>query len=375
MKIWTIFRKECLDAIRDRRALGVAVLTMLAGPLLVAFLLVGVAGGDATLGPISVSLVGAEHAPDLVRFLTDQRVEPSESTPVRLSIAPDYAEDFRRGQSAAVTIDFDSTARAAGSAAERLRILLARYASEISSLRLMARGVDPIVTKPLDIRVYDHARNSSRSAAAVSMIPMFLLMAVLLGCMNLAIECTAGERERQNLESLLIHPVSAAEIAIGKWLATFSFAAASAIGMLVVLRAVLELPALRRLPILIDCGWSAQLGLALLLLPFAALAAALQLIVALRSRSFKEAQAQLSLLLFAPMVPGFLFAFDPPARLAELSWFPLVGHQLLAGGMLEGADVSWQQLLLLAIVCLVATIGLVALLARRFASEQILPKA
>ena len=368
-----VCRKECADALRDRRALVVAVLTMLAGPLLVAFVLVGVTADERGRGPTAVAFTGGEHAPDLVRFLAEREVVASggRGGPVEVTIDEGFATRLAHGEPARVRVDLDSGRRGARAGAERVEETLGHYAREIATLRLLARGVDPVVTAPLEVVVFDHAEMSPRAAAGLATLPMFLTMATLLGCMSLAIDCTAGERERKSLESLLLHPAGAAGIAAGKWLATFAFAAGAALGMLVVLRGLFALPALRRLPLPVDVSAAALGRLALLLVPFAALGAAAQLLLALRARSFKEAQGQLSLLLFAPMLPGFVFAFQPPTS-AVWSWVPVAGHQLLAVRVLAGGSVSAGPLFGLAAVCVVATAILVALLARQLAGEEVL---
>jgi sodium transport system permease protein len=367
-----VFRKEGLDALRDRRALVVAGATMLAGPLLVAFVLVGVTRDDGTRGPAHVALTGGEHAPDLVRFLAEHEVVVAAGADVALAIDPGFATHLGRGEPARLTLELDSGRRGARARAERVEGVLAAYGREIAALRLLARGVDPVVASPLEVRVFDHAELSPRAAAGLATLPMFLLMATLLGCTSLAIDATAGERERKSLEGLLVHPAGAGGIAAGKWLASFAFGAVAAVGMLVVLRALFALPALARLPLPVDVGFGALARLAVLLVPFAALGAAAQLVLALRARSFKEAQGQLSLLLFAPMVPGFLFAFEPPAAGTIWHWLPVAGHQLLAVRVLAGGAVPWAPLLGLAAVCAVSAAGLVAMLARQLASEEVL---
>jgi sodium transport system permease protein len=48
-----------------------------------------------------------------------------------------------------------------------------------------------------------------------------------MGGMPLALDATAGERERQSLEPLLATPATAGEIVAGKWLAVAAFAGSS----------------------------------------------------------------------------------------------------------------------------------------------------
>lgn len=52
---------------------------------------------------------------------------------------------------------------------------------------------------------------------------MFLIVAAFVGGLNVAIDTTAGERERRSLEPLLVNPVSRSALTAGKWLATCVF--------------------------------------------------------------------------------------------------------------------------------------------------------
>jgi hypothetical protein len=49
------------------------------------------------------------------------------------------------------------------------------------------------------------------------MVPFFVLMAVLYGALNAALDTTAGERERGSLEPLLMNPLARHALVLGKW--------------------------------------------------------------------------------------------------------------------------------------------------------------
>ena len=57
-----------------------------------------------------------------------------------------------------------------------------------------------------------------------TLVPFFVLMAVLYGALNAALDTTAGERERGSLEPLLMNPASRVALVLGKWGAVASVA-------------------------------------------------------------------------------------------------------------------------------------------------------
>src|SRR6185312_6158433 len=80
---------------------------------------------------------------------------------------------------------------------------------------------------PLMIASRDQATPAARGALLLAMLPYFLILSALLGGMWLAIDATAGERERGSLEPLLANPVSRGQILTGKLLAVTAFSLAS----------------------------------------------------------------------------------------------------------------------------------------------------
>ena len=95
----------------------------------------------------------------------------------------------------------------AASRVGRVRGAIDAYAQQIGSLRLVANGVDLSLLRPLVIDELDVSTPASRSALMLGVLTYFLLFATLTGGLHLAIDTTAGERERKSLEPLLTLPV------------------------------------------------------------------------------------------------------------------------------------------------------------------------
>ncbi len=189
--------------------------------------------------PLPVVIIGAEHAPNLVAALRQQGLEPlpplaDPETAVReqgadlvLRIGPDFAEQWRRGLPAQVELIYDSSRQDARGAIDRLQAMLESYNRRTGALRLLARGIAPTLAAPVVVAGRDQATPQARGATVLGMLPYFLILTALLGGMWLAIDATAGERERQSLEPLLINPVRGRDLVLGKHLATALFSMAS----------------------------------------------------------------------------------------------------------------------------------------------------
>ena len=376
---FAIARKEMLDGLRDRRSLVSSLLAVLAGPLIAGLAIAGLARAEAER-PLQVWLVApeADAAKTIISFLEDHgaRVEatarPVEAEvragrmEVALLIPPEYVQRLREGRPAPVHLLSDPSRARSRAEARRLQQLLAAFARQLGELRLLARGISPEVAAPLKVESLDVSTERSRAAAALAVLPVFLLVSAFVAGMSLAIDATAGERERGSLEPLLLNPVPRRALVAGKWLATAGLDSLGVVLTLVVCRLVLA-----RLP-LEDMGVRLELDAADLLwalgisLPLAGLAAGLQLLLATGARSFKEGQTYLSMLLFVPMVAGMLLGFLPPQPSPWMSLVPVLGqHQLLSsvfrgeGGSVPGVLVAGFVTLFMAHVCVRRTAALI----------------
>ncbi len=170
-------------------------------------------------------------------------------------------------------------------------------------MRLVANGVDPSLLRPLVVDELDVSTPASRSALMLGVLTYFLLFATLTGGLHLAIDTTAGERERKSLEPLLTLPVARSSLILGKMTATVCYMLAS-----LALTLVAFTIALRQLP-LEQIGMSSNVrrrdGRARVpvLRPFAPLGAALMTTVASFTKTYREAQTYLTFVLLVPTLP------------------------------------------------------------------------
>ena len=353
---WTVFRKELLDAFRDRRMVAVALLVM---PLAVPLILAGMSSLGTSRqvekleGTLELPVVGAGNAPNLVAWLgtNDVRVvagpdDPdsfvsSQEAEVVLRIDPRFAEDWRAGRPAGVELVFDSSRPLqSGATVARLRALLAGYDRQVGTLRLIARGIHPSVAQPLQVADRDVATPESRFDLAQQMLPYLLLLLSFIGGMQLAVDATAGERERQSLEPLLATPASREAIIGGKILATAAFTLLSVLVTLLMYRAVFAIVPAGRMDASLAVPFDALLRLLVVVLPVVLLGATVLTALAAFARSHREAQGYLPLLIFLPMLPTLYLMVAPVKTQPWMLAVPFLGQNQLILRILRSEPIT-----------------------------------
>lgn len=345
-----VLRKEVVDNVRDRRAVSMALFFPLLGPLMMALVLVLVSRQVRTAEerPLPLPVAGREHAPHLVEYLESAGAEvvPAPADPeaavrsgdadVVLVIPPEFGERLREGRPAPVRLVLDDSRQSSRTAIERARRLLQGWSHRTGALRLMARGVHPAAAEALAVETVDLATPESRAAFLFAMLPYFLMMTLFLGGMYVAIDTTAGERERSSLEPLLLHPVPRSAVALAKVAATALFSA-MALAETVVGFGLLPLAMpVERLGFSIRLGPGVLLRIYLLLLPLVLLVSAVMVVVSARARGYKAAQTSLSFLMLVPMIPGVFLALVPVKLARWMMLVPSLGEQLLVNRLVRG---------------------------------------
>ena len=356
--IRTVFLKEIIDNFRDRRTLLSALLMgPLFGPILFAFVInlsvnQSLENAEETL---DLPVIGAEYAPNLIEFLESRNIN-IEAGPenretaiasvgagrhdVVIVIPEDFGEDLANMVPATVEVITDQAKTTAERQTRRATRALSAYGQEIAAMRLTVRGVSPLVVRPLNIDQVDVSTPSGRSAILLGMLSYFFLFALLTGGMNLAIDATAGERERGSLEPLLCLPVKRDHLIFGKISATCFFMAISLSLSLTCFHFVLEFMPLQELGMTPNFGPPVVLLAFLLLVPFALVGASLMTLVASFTKSFKEAQTWVSVVLLAPTLPILIVSILQIRPSTELMVIPSLSQHLLLVDLIRNEPVN-----------------------------------
>ncbi len=374
--IRTVFFKEIVDNFRDRRTLISALLLgPMFGPILFAtiFNLSLNRALNSANEPLDLPVMGAEHAPNLMRFLESRHIVPGEPPADReaalgavldgthdvVVIIPDsIGEDLANGTPVRIEVISDQSNTTAERNARRARTALEAYGRELAMMRLTARGISPLSMRPLNVDLVDVSTPSGRSAILLGMLSYFFLAALLTGGMNLAIDSTAGERERGSLEPLLCLPVMRDHLIIGKIFAACTFMALSLALSLITFHVTLRFLPLQELGMTPNFGPGVVLSAFLLLLPFTLLGAALMTLIASFTKSYKEAQTWLTVVILAPTLPILVVSILMIRPTTALMFVPSLSQHLLLVSLIKNEPVNWLYVL----VSVTGTLALGALL-------------
>jgi sodium transport system permease protein len=384
-QLLVVFRKEVKDAFRDRRAIMTIVLSAAISPILLGFMMNRIAERQRQLEDITIPIVGMSNAPAFIEWLRQQAgvtlvdgpTDPEAAVRDRnedvvLVIPEDFQKEFRKSSPAPIRIVSDGSRQTARPKVSRVRQLVQRYSMEIGTLRLINRGISPAIASPLALEEIEVSSAQQRAAMILSFIPMFIVLAAFVGGMQIAMDSTAGERERGSLEPLLVNPAPRSVIASGKWLAATFTSVLS-----VILTTTIVLTMLRFIPMQ-EFGIRFRMQpeqVALLLaavLPMCFLASAIQTYLATFAKSFKEAQSYMGLLVILPMLPGFLASLYPMTGQPWMYPLPIVAQQVLAGDVVAARPTPWWGFLMAALSALVLSMVLIQLTTQLLKKERII---
>jgi sodium transport system permease protein len=384
--ILVVLKKEIRENLRDRKAV---FNSLLLAPILFPVLLIGMtwlgtsAQTERAERVLEVPVVGAEQAPNLIRYLEQQGmiIKPapedpealvrSQKEPVIIRIPETFGEQWQAGRPAEIEVIIDPSRPESDIPTSRVKGLLRGYSREIGMLRLQMRGVSPSVMSPLLIRDVDLSTPQSRGMLIMLFLPYILMITAFMGGMHLAIDTTAGEKERRSLEPLLINPVPRWQIMMGKLLATGIFGMASLVLTLLAFRITLPYLPLAALGVDLGLGVTAMAGILLVVAPVALMAAALLTVMATYAKSFREAQSYMGLVVLIPMIPTLMFMSNPVKPEASMMPIPLFSQNLLIGELVRGEAVPMQWLLYSAGGTLLLTFALMAFAATLFSRPRV----
>jgi sodium transport system permease protein len=370
-----LLRKECRDTIRDRRGVGAALLYCLVGPLLVAMVAQTLVRQEADPRPPRVALVRGDEAPRLRAHLLAEGFELAPSPAAALAADPRQllagggldavvevpeaaAAAWSEGRPLELRLWADFSKSSTRRQVDRLSVAFAAWDRAAVEARLIARGLAPGVARAVTVDRADVGGSTPRAEALGTMLLIYLLLSPFFASSALAADLVAGERERATLEQLLVQPAPPLLLVAAKW------AAAALLGAVGTAAAVaLGAGLLGRLPLYelgarLDLGPAQQLRMALVLLPLALGAAALQVVVAAAARNYKEAQTYLTLLAFLPAVAAMLAAVDPglAAEPGVAAVLPLFGQLAALQSILAG-DPLGRAALLPAAACVLLVVA------------------
>jgi len=351
----TVYKKEVRENLRDRRSLFNSVLL---GPILFPILFIGLAyfagskQQERAEEVLEIPVAGAEYAPNLVSFLEQQGVviqtapvDPEASVKTQevqliIRIPEQFTEQWKSGKPAVIEVIADPSRRESDIPMQRVKGLLYAYGAQIGQLRLQLRGVSPTLRSAIMVKDVDLSTPQSRGMLVMIMLPYVLMITAFTGGMHLAIDSTAGEKERKSLEPLLINPVPRWQIMLGKMLATATYAFASLVLTLLAFRFAFPFLPTGALGVDLNLSAAAVGSILLAVMPVVVLAAAMLTTLAALAKSLREAQSYMGLVFMIPMIPSLIFMVNPMKPETWMMAIPMFSQNLLIGEFVRGESVN-----------------------------------
>lgn len=388
--IANIWRKELMDTIRDRKAFRQALLM----PLLIGIfyavinpLLSSVIQSKAA-APIAMPTQGLEFADEqlipalkaagitLVRYEGDLQAAVAAGTEsAGLIIPPDFAAKITAEEPAALQVLVNPTTGGpfggGGFSLERLQNALIAYQRSVAGIRLQQRNLDPRLLSPLTLVTQDLSTPAQRAGLFASfMLPILVGLLVVQGGLFIAIDVTAGEKERHTLEALLVTPASDLEIFFGKLTAVFTMSTFPLILTLLGYWAASNL-----LPSSMTEGAVLPLavifGAIALSLPAALMANVVLMIISIRTKTYKDAQHAVVPVSLSVVFTAMAGGFFPPTQ-ALLYAIPIYGTSALVGKLALGGALGLPAILLSLLGSLACAAAGIAFALRLFNRERLL---
>jgi sodium transport system permease protein len=381
IQLKALLLKEYREAFRDKRALMVALgLAILApvGIMLMSKIMIEKLVDEP---PVYVKFVGAEHAPKLITHFADNNLFDFSDVPederstwekrnIAIEIPEDYATDMAEGRPIKLHLQADFTDKAVQPPVRRINNAVREFSMSIGYKRLLLRGVDIRLLNPVKLVEQDTAKPDATFMLISMMLGIYLMLAAFMSGLSVAIDSSAGERERNVLEMLLCQPVSTLKIVLAKLISASTVSVIGVLLILVLTSISMGFVDLTKIGATFSLDFSTAIVLLLLLLPICFFATACQLFVAFQTKSFKEAQSTVGMLIGIPaFIPFVVSMMDD--RPDWVHWLQISGQSMIIEKIFKGVEVDWLAVFATSSVTIAITAALVLGLAKKLKSEKV----
>ena len=381
IQLQALLMKEYREAFRDKRALMVALGMAILAPIGIMVMSKIMIEKLVDEPPVYVKFVGAEHAPKLITHFADKNLFDFADVPedersiweqrnIAIEIPEDYAVDMAAGKPIKLYLQADYTDKAVQPPVRRINNAVREFSMSIGYKRLLLRGVDIRLLNPVKLVEQDTAKPDATFMLISMMLGIYLMLAAFMSGLSVAIDSSAGERERNVLEMLLCQPVSTLKIVFAKLISASTVSVIGVLLILVLTSISVGFVDLTKIGATFSLDLSTALVLLLLLLPICFFATACQLFVAFQTKSFKEAQSTVGMLIGIPaFIPFVVSMMDD--RPEWLNWLPISGQSMIIENIFKGVEVDWLAVFATSSVTIAITAALVLGLAKKLKSEKV----
>jgi sodium transport system permease protein len=392
-RVGIVYRKEILEAIRDRRT----IISTIVIPIIIFPLIFVSFGGFARVMVKTaetersrIAIVGAENAPELAQKIRESRAfdvvdarnyrEGISERKLRatVQIPKNIAEAGPSTNAPWITIYFHAGEFRSQIALRNLQKVLGEYRDEVVRKAVEKNGLSPSVLRPFEVKEQNAAPPQKVAGNLLGgLIPYMIIFLTFVGCMAPALDVTVGEKERGTMETILASPIDRTDLVFGKFLVVVTISSVTTIMALLSNALTLLIPTLiareltKGMAMPFEVSGIGVFGIFILVAPLAVTFAAGQIAIATCAGNYREAQSYLSPLMIVALLPALaalLPGFDISAKLA---WVPILNVCLVSREILSGAF-HWGVIGIVFISsCIYAAAALAAAI-RVFKSETVL---
>ncbi len=382
-KIIAVLRKELLDALRDKRALStifivpVINLAVISGMIL--FLVFMQKSGEGFSLPIS----GKDNAVPIVNYLEERgintRVAPEDAIErvkkgtldFVLVVPDDFSEQFDSLQTASLELIYDRSRKDIMNKVGTIKYAVQKWSSQVGALRLLTRGVSPNIMTPVKVEETDVAKEKNGTGFIFNVVALILTITIFTSSTGVSIDMMAGEREKKSLEPLLLSPVPRGSILFGKWMTSMMVTLVVILFVSVSMYFLFPALPLEKLGIRSSLSFFNVCAIFAVSLPLVMIATIIQLFISIFSKSFKEAQSYIGLLMLLPMMVGYYVMFSDVAQDWQY-WVPIMSTQMLMEDILSVGYSDFQNYVGSFMVSIVISICLAFITVRQLKREKII---
>jgi sodium transport system permease protein len=391
--IGTIFKKELRDTLRDRRTvMMMIVIPTLIFPIIMN-IFVGVSSSfqaEAAEKKVSIGLC-SQHTSRLEKELLSlpaslgkKEIIPVADTNAMIAALrtdslqiglyiPENADDYlAKKEAIPVKIFFDATEVGMQ---ERAEVYLNYISEKLKKERFIELKIDEKTLVPMELNYTNVASDKEMIGTfAGGVLPYIFIAFGFLGCMYPAIDLFTGEKERGTIETLLTTPVPRWKILVGKMgVVVLSGLTASTFSLLGLFFSIEVMDLVKDKELLAIIHGILTPGFIILmyclLFPLTVFFAGIMIPIAVRAKSFKEAQSIISPLNILIVLPAMI-GFFPGVELNYITSLIPVVNVVLATKELIAGTLEWQLIAIaFGTMCLLATL-MVMVSHRKFGSEQ-----
>ena len=327
-KTITIFKKELIDSIRDRRTL----ITMVIVPLLLFPLILTISSKVAMSQRkkqqeevVKAAVIANNNAENLrLAFLHKDDFEVSENISIEqgtslikndsldamIIIDAEFDKNVAEMKPGKIDLYFKSAERR-DIKKDRVMALIEDFMAALRSERFKKLNINEELIEPVRINEENLASSKEKLASVIGgFLPYIFILFCFMGSMYPAIDLAAGEKERGTLETLLTSPAGRMQILIGKFgvvvLTGIISAGVSFVGLFLAVRQVPEIPTQLMQTIVGILEFQSIAVLLSLLIPLTFFFAAVLLAMSIYAKSFKEAQSIITPMTIVVIIPAFM---------------------------------------------------------------------